>query len=231
MRGIALSWVIAASGASWIVACGDLQQAGTGSGGGTDEGSGDTGSAVASSTGDSPGDGEGEGEGEGTGTGATSAPDTGTPDDGSTSAGLDDTGSEGGTDEGGSSTGDGPLVGPHDGVYEGMIMAQYQVGGESGSCMGPVTITVNEAAVPQVSGTAFCTVTIDVYTFDIESDIEGSLAAALATGTMSADINGTPESTTWDGNFMVDTMGSEFAGDFPQGPYTVTYAGTWSATR
>jgi hypothetical protein len=231
VRGIARSWVIAASGASWIVACGDLQQAGTGSGGGTDDGSGDTGSAVASSTGDSPGDGEGEGEGEGTGTGATSAPGTGTPDDGSTSAGLDDTGSESGTDEGGSSTGDGPLVGPHDGVYEGTIMAQYQVSGEVGSCTGPVTLTVNEAAIPQVSGMSSCSVTIDGYTADIVSTIEGSLAAALATGTMSANINGTPESTTWNGNFAVDTMGSNFMGDFPQGPYTVTYMGTWSAMR
>ena len=119
-----------------VVACGDLQQAATGGGVGMDDdstGAMDT-DAPASTTGASADDGDGEG----TGDGATLEPDTGAlPEETGTSAGLDDTGSTGDPGDSGSTGDDGPLTGPHDGMYGGTFSAQFQAGLFNGNVAAP----------------------------------------------------------------------------------------------
>lgn len=213
------------------MACADLEQAATGDGPGTDESSSASASTESSpsTSGDEPGD-----DTQGSGGGTTSPVSTTAmeeEDSGATLA-LDDTstgdptGAPGSTDDG-----MGPLPGPHDGSYGGLVTAQFTVEGQNGNCQGPLSLVVDELGAPQISGTGSCTAMIGPYPFDVAMTVDGTIASPSGSGTIDAVINFENESTTWTGSFAGDVLTATFAGDFVQGPYVVSYTGSWSVTR
>jgi hypothetical protein len=213
-----------------ILGCADLEQAATGDGPGTDESTGASAASEPSpsTSGDAPGD---DTQGSGGGTTSTASTTAAEDDSGATVA-LDDTSTGDPTGEPGSTDdGMGPLPGPHDGSYVGLVTAQFTVDGQNGSCQGPLNLVVDDLGAPQISGSGSCTAMIGPYPFDVAMTVDGTIASPSGSGTINSVINFENESTTWTGSFAGDVLTATFAGDFPQGPYVVTYTGSWSVTR